>query len=61
MDFRFKKTKPVTMTAAEVVASMTISDVLEFVEDGEMTAEEAMTAERAGKNRVTLIKALSEL
>lgn len=49
------------MTAAEVVAGMTISDVLEFVEDGEMTAEEAMTAERAGRNRVTLIKALSEL
>lgn len=40
------------------ISDMKVDDVLAAVEAGEMTAAEALIAEKAGKNRTTLIEAL---
>lgn len=43
------------------VSGMKVEDVLEAVEAGEMTSAEALIAEKAGKNRSTLIEELERL
>lgn len=42
------------------VSDMKVDDVLAAVEAGEMTTVEALIAEKAGKNRSTLIEALEQ-
>lgn len=43
------------------IENMTVEEVLERVENGDITAEEALQAEQQGKNRKQLVKALQKL
>ena len=43
---------------ASIVAGAAVSDILEAVRAGILNAAEVLAAERAGKSRVTLIRAL---
>jgi len=42
-----------------LVSSSSVAELLELVENGELEASDVIAAERAGKNRKTLLKALT--
>jgi hypothetical protein len=44
---------------ADLVSSSSVAGVLEMVNDGELSVQEALTAEATGKRRKTLMKKLA--
>jgi len=52
---------PPTEQSALDTSDMTVHEVLDAIEAGAFTAETALEAERAGRNRVTLITQLRDL
>lgn len=52
-------TRPAKKDVSALVASSSVPELLELVANGELEAEDVIAAERAGKNRKTLLKALA--
>lgn len=50
---------PAKKDVSALVAASSVPELLELVANGELEAEDVIAAERAGKNRKTLLKALA--
>lgn len=62
MDFRklfSRKPSGPSVELIEELATWTVSEILEAVEDGEITAADALAAELAGRNRKGVVSKLS--
>jgi hypothetical protein len=47
-------------TLTDVISDMTIADILAAVDDGTYELTRVLTAEMAGKNRITLVQQLND-